>query len=257
MNKYKFEILNDIVNEASRIASFDKLRKTLLHRLNNLVDFDLGIFDLCKSSFSKLELYDPIVFSKYNIDFERKFIREYDTKYAILSYSRFLHLEGKNLILRDSDILNSSLRENSKYYKNYIRANGFDFSLNCEYAFDSINYASLTLYREIGKPDFSDEEIYFMELLTPHIIKLITTSEDYKNRIKDFNIQQKYNLTNRELELIDLIYVGMTNKEIAETLFIESTTVKKHLSNIFAKLSINNRTKLIYLLHKSEYRNIR
>ncbi len=49
-------------------------------------------------------------------------------------------------------------------------------------------------------------------------------------------------LTAREREVLALIAKGMSNKEIAAQLFISDKTVKNHLSNIFEKLHINDRT---------------
>ena len=48
-------------------------------------------------------------------------------------------------------------------------------------------------------------------------------------------------LTNRELEILDLLAQRFQNKEIAEKLFISPETVKKHLNNIYGKLSVSNR----------------
>ncbi|PYG86871.1 LuxR family two component transcriptional regulator [Ruminiclostridium sufflavum DSM 19573] len=50
------------------------------------------------------------------------------------------------------------------------------------------------------------------------------------------------NLTNREIEVLKLIADGMINKEIAKTLYISEKTVKNHISNIFKKLDVNDRT---------------
>jgi len=50
------------------------------------------------------------------------------------------------------------------------------------------------------------------------------------------------NLTNREVEVLKLIAEGMINKEIAKNLFISEKTVKNHISNIFKKLDVNDRT---------------
>lgn len=49
-------------------------------------------------------------------------------------------------------------------------------------------------------------------------------------------------ITPREREVLSLIARGMSNKEIAKELFISDKTVKNHLSNIFEKLHINDRT---------------
>jgi DNA-binding NarL/FixJ family response regulator len=48
-------------------------------------------------------------------------------------------------------------------------------------------------------------------------------------------------LTDREREVLELLARGMTNKEIAETLFITTNTVKRHLKAIFEKLEIHTR----------------
>ncbi|NLK86478.1 MAG: response regulator transcription factor [Clostridiaceae bacterium] len=50
------------------------------------------------------------------------------------------------------------------------------------------------------------------------------------------------NLTSREIEVLELIAEGMINKEIAKTLFISEKTVKNHVSNIFRKLNVSDRT---------------
>lgn len=48
-------------------------------------------------------------------------------------------------------------------------------------------------------------------------------------------------LTNREQEVMKWIARGCSNKQIAGKLFISEETVKKHVKNIFFKLSVTNR----------------
>ncbi|MFN7169736.1 MAG: response regulator [Candidatus Omnitrophota bacterium] len=58
-------------------------------------------------------------------------------------------------------------------------------------------------------------------------------------------------LTEREKEILRLIALGGTNKEIAQKLGISEKTVKNHISNIFQTLHVNNRTQAaIYALEK-------
>ena len=52
-------------------------------------------------------------------------------------------------------------------------------------------------------------------------------------------------LTQRELELMDLIALRLTVKEMAGRLVISPNTVKKHVSNIYTKLGVNNRRQAI------------
>jgi len=48
-------------------------------------------------------------------------------------------------------------------------------------------------------------------------------------------------LTDREVEMVKLLPKGLTNKEMAETLFITENTVKVHVKNILGKLQLRNR----------------
>ena len=49
-------------------------------------------------------------------------------------------------------------------------------------------------------------------------------------------------LTPREVEVLDLMAVGLTNPEIAHRLAISESTVKTHVSNILRTLNAKNRT---------------
>lgn len=49
-------------------------------------------------------------------------------------------------------------------------------------------------------------------------------------------------LTKRELDVLKLLSVGMYNKEVAERLNISERTVKNHVSNIFKKIGVTDRT---------------
>lgn len=53
------------------------------------------------------------------------------------------------------------------------------------------------------------------------------------------------NLTERESEVLYMVGLGYTNKEIAKELYISEHTVKKHITNILCKLDMKNRKDLI------------
>jgi DNA-binding NarL/FixJ family response regulator len=53
------------------------------------------------------------------------------------------------------------------------------------------------------------------------------------------------NLTRRELEVLQCLAQGFANKEIARQLEISIETVKYHISSIFSKLGVNNRTEAV------------
>lgn len=58
-------------------------------------------------------------------------------------------------------------------------------------------------------------------------------------------------LTSRENEVLNLLVQGFGNREIAQTLFISEHTVKNHLTNIFQKLNVSDRTQAIAAVYQS------
>jgi NarL family two-component system response regulator LiaR len=61
-----------------------------------------------------------------------------------------------------------------------------------------------------------------------------------------------YNLSPRELEVLEKLVAGLSNPQIAEVLFISRATVKRHVSNIFSKLGVSNRTEAVALAIKDD-----
>ncbi|RMH76625.1 MAG: DNA-binding response regulator [Calditrichaeota bacterium] len=54
-----------------------------------------------------------------------------------------------------------------------------------------------------------------------------------------------YGISNRELEVLQLMAAGLSNQEIADRLFVSLHTVKTHCSNLYAKLGVKRRTQAI------------
>ena len=63
-------------------------------------------------------------------------------------------------------------------------------------------------------------------------------------------------LTPREREIVRLIVEGASNKEVASSLNISERTVKGHLSNVFQKLGVTDRLKLMLYVREGKVRGI-
>lgn len=71
------------------------------------------------------------------------------------------------------------------------------------------------------------------------------------------NIDAKLNeLTRREIEVLKLIAEGLFNKEIASRLEISERTVKNHVSNIFKKIEVSDRTQAAVFAIKNNLINL-
>lgn len=71
--------------------------------------------------------------------------------------------------------------------------------------------------------------------------------EDAMNLVK-----QKYELTNREIEILTEVYNGKTNTQIAEDLFISESTVKAHIYNIFRKMNVKSRVEAVCIIREEK-----
>ena len=72
---------------------------------------------------------------------------------------------------------------------------------------------------------------------------------DEKQKLMLFN---RYNISKRESEIIELILAGKSNAEITKTLYISLHTVKNHIYNIYQKMGINTRYQLLHIFTQQD-----
>jgi len=70
---------------------------------------------------------------------------------------------------------------------------------------------------------------------------------DEINKLAQKDEKITFNLTSREIEILRELAKGLSNKEIADKLYISEKTVKNHLTNIFQKMGVNDRTQAVLL----------
>ncbi len=82
-------------------------------------------------------------------------------------------------------------------------------------------------------------------------IGIMFRTDDYNQKSKEFEKKcKKYNISNREKEIIRELENGPTYKEIAKNLFVTFSTVNTHMNNIFKKCNVQKKTELIRLFYK-------
>ena len=91
-----------------------------------------------------------------------------------------------------------------------------------------------------------------MAIITGLLILMIIIFLYYKMpfssaHLDDNALMDQFGLTHREIDIIKQIAHGKTNNEIAVSLFIEESTVKTHLRQIFKKTKVTSRLRLISL----------
>lgn len=120
-----------------------------------------------------------------------------------------------------------------------------------EYIFEALkNGASSYLLKDINSEEIVNaiRTVYkggsmMQPKVTAKVISQFSKFTNNKPSKGDFSIT-KDALTAREIDIIKLIASGMSNKEIANTLFLSEGTVKNHITNILSKLNMRDRTQV-------------
>jgi DNA-binding CsgD family transcriptional regulator len=91
----------------------------------------------------------------------------------------------------------------------------------------------------IGNPAGGEKPKHIMVLME----RIVEKHEvDFEKAKKD------YHLSKREVEVLQCVCQGLTNKEIAETKFISEYTVKDHIKKIMRSIGVNSRSELLAIL---------
>lgn len=231
------------------------LRKNLLNGIKQLIPYTLGGF--C-NYYTSGDSNDPKI-ENYIMtgDFSQKFMQEhadlYDKKYGKHDYTKWLLGCQESIVCRESDIINKDAKEKTHYYNEFLKPRNLLYCMDCYIIKDNIKPFILFFYRDDLIGDFTDKEVYMLNILMPHIEGrfVLNAMNVESHRIDDaFSryLKENYALTYREIEVARLIKEGYNNKEISEELFIEISTVKKHVSNILSKTEAETRIKLLKLL---------
>ena len=101
--------------------------------------------------------------------------------------------------------------------------------------FDTLKNAIMTVY---------EGQTY----IEPTLVPLLNVRLAERNLMKD----KSKELTRREVEVLKMIASGSSNKEIASTLSISERTVKNHVSNIFKKIDVSDRTQAAVFAIKND-----
>jgi DNA-binding CsgD family transcriptional regulator len=108
---------------------------------------------------------------------------------------------------------------------------------------------SLEIYGGLVALLFASVGIWLGLKLTKTKESVVVREVPVPNRefVKDEARLEQLGITAREFEILQLIARGMSNREIAEKLFVSENTVKTHSSRLFDKLNAKRRTQAVQI----------
>jgi len=80
-----------------------------------------------------------------------------------------------------------------------------------------------------------------LKLTRPKVVEVEVAGPFQRNDANVANL----GISRREFEVLELIAAGLSNQDIADRLFVSTSTVKTHVSNVLAKLDASRRTEAI------------
>lgn len=137
------------------------------------------------------------------------------------------------------------------------------FFLSCNYVTYLVSESGLLL--STGK-NIMDVTIFFWLVINVANLVMMYKKDFVESFLKDDGdtvqslnledamdlVKQKYELTNREIEILTEVYNGKTNTQIAEDLFISESTVKAHIYNIFRKMNVKSRVEAVCIIREEK-----
>lgn len=236
-----------LVNIIYSTQDINDMRKTVLASLEDLIPHQKSFFDLCITKSNIPHFFHPL-----SLNIDASHLNDYYEKYQQLDYTTWMFNTNEAIVYRDSNWINVSTRENSVIYNSWMKPMGAYYSLGCTIVSNNIMYGSITIFRDKLTGDFTDDDLDILTIINRHLNKRFSLQypkglPEHGTNIDD-GLREKYFLSKREDEVLRLIIKGHSNNEISRLLFISENTVKKHVNNIYSKIGVNTRTKLLHII---------
>lgn len=146
---------------------------------------------------------------------------------------------GEGRALRFSDLVSRRAYQRTPLYQHFLRPFGVEYKLDVRIR-PRPGHMDIGCCRE--RRDFDDDERAVLDRLRPYLFAVFRRA-DAGTAASD--LRDAFGLTRREAEVLALVVGGLTNHDIAATLFLSAGTVRKHLERVYAKLGVATRTQAI------------
>jgi DNA-binding CsgD family transcriptional regulator len=139
--------------------------------------------------------------------------------------------------VRQSDLISDRQLHRLDFYAEVAEPLGIEYSMQLWLADGGRVVGGFGF--DANRRDFSERERAMLDVLAPYLVKLHRRAA--APRLLGGETGAMAALTVREREVLRLVAAGLTNPEIATTLFIATGTVRKHLDNVYERFGVGSR----------------
>lgn len=143
--------------------------------------------------------------------------------------------------------------EESEFYFDFGKKEKVHFSAGLQFHYSDGRLMGILFITRSGPVGFGSQELRFLDLVHSHLenfLSLVSGSELLNRVFMDHTDRRRVlnTLTPREKQVVALISRGVHTKEIGSYLLIRTSTVYRHVSNIFEKVNVSSREELMALI---------
>jgi DNA-binding CsgD family transcriptional regulator len=171
-----------------------------------------------------------------------------------LYQSRYMHMDPLNpnlfensseTVVHMDSIMSAQFIEQSVYYQDFLKPLNYRYATDIFFRSQGKIIAVITLLREESQGEFTEEELSLLRKQQPFLEYTLNTVYLSKRISERKTIGERYQLSSRELDVLELVISGANNKLIAKELVLGLATVKTHLQHIYQKVGVVSRTELL------------
>jgi DNA-binding NarL/FixJ family response regulator len=87
-------------------------------------------------------------------------------------------------------------------------------------------------------------------------LEILRNQQVIENKIEELQSPETFNLSKREIEILEKIANGLNYNQIADQLFISAKTSRKHIENIYQKLHVHSKLEAVQMAQKNKWYEI-
>lgn len=227
-----------MVSAASGAAFPSHFQRESLNLIDSLIEVKSAAFYLINPDFS----HKGIV----TCNMDRQDDKLYQNRYmASDPLNPALHEKGDDTVVHMDSILAPHVIEQLAYYQDFLKPLDYRFVADMFFRADDKIIAVITLLRSEAQGDFSADDLMLLRKLQPFLEFTLNTVYLPPRLSERRSIEQRYQLTARELDVVERLISGASNKAIAEEMMLGLPTVKTHLQHIYQKANVVSRAELL------------
>lgn len=249
---YEWQFLIQLISRVTYCSNYNETCETLLQQLKTLIPFNTAVVFRTGRENGQAVIGNPISYDVDNksADHSRFINGDYPrwSEFIMASYS---------MVFRQSDLIAPAKWDRTRVYRDIWLPQNIYWGLFASIVAKDTPMVIIGLFRDKKDEDFSARDIYLLNTLKDPLERKFYTMLEGKAAAGagvSFNkigkAAAKYGLTKRETEIVTLVCASKSGEEICGQLFITPATLSKHLSNIYAKTSVRNRTQLFALFNE-------